>query len=78
MKDFEHVAKNFRDPENNNEVIIPPKNIMTNPPKRGRVGKRTTFSGQIPYMEDDFNRPKIFANDERLRGKSLEQDKPFS
>ena len=72
MKDFDYIQKSFRDPENNNEVMIPPRNIMTNPIKKGRVGKKTTFSGQIPYMEDDFNRPKILATDERLRGKTLE------
>lgn len=72
MKDFEFLQKNFRDPENNNEVMIPPKNIMTNPVKRGRVGKWTSFSGQFPYMEDDFNRPKIMAKTERDNGKLLE------
>lgn len=28
---------------------------MTMPPKRGKVGKCTTFAGVIPYMEDDYN-----------------------
>ena len=78
MKDYEQVVKNFRDAEDNGAVMIGPRNILTNPPKRGRVGKNTTFIGQIPYMEDDFNRPKEMANVERLAGKSLEQEKPFS
>lgn len=78
MKDYEQIEKNYRDAEDNGAVIIGPRNIQTNPPKRGRVGKSTTFSGMIPYTEDDFNRPKLLANEERLAGKSLEQDKPFS
>lgn len=72
MKDFEYLQKNFRDPENNNEVMIPPRNILTCPIKRGRVGKLTSFSGQFPYMMDDFNRPKIMAQAERDKGKLLE------
>ena len=72
MKDYEQIEKNFRDAEDNGAVIIGPRNIQTNPPKNGRVGKQTTFSGMIPYMEDDFNRPKELANVERLAGKSLE------
>ena len=51
---------------------------MTNPPKAGKVGKNTSFGGVVPYMEDDFNRPKTLATEARLAGKELEQDKPFS
>ena len=29
-------------------------------------------------MEDDYNRPKKLANEERLHGYSLMQEKPFS
>lgn len=77
MKDFEHVQKNHRDPENG-DVITKPPNVKTNPAKLGRVGKNTTFGGNIPYMEDDYNRPKTLATEERLAGKLLEQEKPFS
>ena len=52
------MQKNFRSEENNREVVIPPRNILTNPPKVGKIGKNTSFAGVIPYMEDDFNRPK--------------------
>lgn len=58
MKDYEHVVKNFRDAEDNGAVIIGPRNMLTNKAKLGRVGKNTSFSGMIPYMEDDYNRPK--------------------
>ena len=61
MKDYEQVQKNFRDAEDNGAVMIGPRNMQTNPPKLGRVGKNTSFSGMIPYMEDDFNRPKSLA-----------------
>ena len=78
MKEFEHVDKNFRDPENNNEVMIPPRNMLTNPPKRGKVGKQTSFSGVIPYMESHYDIPKEIARKERLAGEALMQEKPFS
>jgi len=78
MKDFEIVQKNFRDEANNGEVMIQPRNMQTNPPKKGAVGKNTSFGGMVPYMEDDFNRPKKLAEAERLKGAALMQDKPFS
>lgn len=68
MKDFEHVQKNFRDVENNNEVMIGPRNLLTNPPKAGIVGKNTTFGGMVPYIEDDYNRPKMMETEKRLAG----------
>ena len=77
MKDYEQVQKHFRD-EENGEVMIQPRNIQTNPPKLGKVGKNTSFGGKVDYMEDDFNRPKILASEERLRGQALMQEKPFS
>lgn len=52
--------------------------MATNPPKKGVVGKNTSFGGMVPYMEDDFNRPKKLAQEERERGAALMQDKPFS
>jgi len=65
MKDFEEIKKNFRSDENPREVVIPPRNILTNPIKRGKVGKQVNFGGSIPYAEDDYNRPKYFAKAER-------------
>lgn len=78
MKDFEQVVKNFRDAEDGGNVKIGPRNILTMPPKKGRVGRSTTFEGMIPYMEDDFNRPREIATKERLHGMTLMQEKPFS
>ena len=37
----------------------------------GKVGKNTSFGGIINYMEDDYNRPKKIATEERLHGYSL-------
>lgn len=77
MKDYEQLQKNFRD-EENGEVMTQPRNMLTNPPKRGIVGKNTTFGGNIPYMEDNYNRPKEIATEEREAGQLLMQEKPFS
>lgn len=71
MKEFEHVQKNFRDPEDNRSVLVGPRNFLVNPPKKGIVGKNTTFSGVIPYMADDYNIPKELAKKERLKGQAL-------
>jgi hypothetical protein len=78
MKEFEHVQKNFRSEENGREVMIAPRNMLTNPPKAGIVGPKTTFGGVIPYMEDNYNRPREIATEERLHGQTLMQEKPFS
>lgn len=77
MKEYELLQKNYRDDENG-EVKIMPKNILTNPSKLGKTGKNTSFGGNIPYIEDDFNIPKILATEERIHGQSLMQEKPFS
>ena len=45
--DRRDVVKNYRDEEG--AVIIAPRNFLTNPIKKGRVGKQTTFSGPIPF-----------------------------
>ena len=78
MQDFVQVEKNFRDEENPRDVVIGPRNMLTNPPKKGAVGKNITFGGNIPYIEDDYMRLKKLATEDRLKGKALEQDKPFS
>jgi len=43
MTDRREVVKNFKDEEGN--VITAPRNFLTNPVKKGKVGKQTTFSG---------------------------------
>jgi len=78
MTDFVEIQKNYREEENPRAVKIAPPNIRTNPMKRGQVGKQVTFGGTIPYMEDDFNRPKVIAQAEREYHESKLQEKPFS
>jgi hypothetical protein len=78
MTDFVEIQKNYKDEENPRDVVIPPRNIMTNPIKKGKNGKQVTFGGSIPYIEDDFNRPKLFAVAEREYHYSKLQEKPFS
>ena len=78
MTDFVEIKKNYRSEENPHDVIIMPPNIRTNPIKKGQVGLRVTFGGTVPYMEDDYNRPKYFAQAEREYSQSMMQDKPFS
>jgi len=63
MQDRNHILKNFRNEEK--EVMIAPPNVRTNPMKRGSVGRNVHFSGVIPYMEDEFERPRLFAAAER-------------
>ena len=77
MTDRTTVIKNFKDEEG--AVIIAPRNFLTNPTKKGRVGKNTTFGGQIPFMTgDDYCIAKEIATKEREYHQSKLQDKPFS
>ena len=80
MTDFIEIKKNYMNDENPRDVNIGPRNINTNPPKNGQSGKQVYFGGviPIPYMEDDYNRPKYFAQAEREYSSSMMQDKPFS
>lgn len=78
MTDFIYIEKNYKNEENPRDVVIPPRNILTNPIKRGQSGKQVYFGGKVPYMEDDFDRPKKLAALERSASHALMQDKPFS
>lgn len=84
MQDFVEVKKNFKSEENPREVMIGPRNFLTNPPKTGTVGKNTTFGGTIPHMakEDEYNRPKMLAREEVFKNqdmvKRIHDNKPFS
>ena len=62
MQEEQHVKKNFRDEEGN--VVTGPRNFLTNPPKIGKVGKRTTFAGVIPYMNEGYDVAKELARKE--------------
>ena len=76
MNDRVELKKNYRDEEGN--VILGPKNFLTNPPKEGKVGKNTTFSGVIKYMPEDYDAIKKLGQEEHKYHLSKLQDKPFS
>jgi len=71
-----HKKKNYRDEEG--AVKIGPRNFTTIPLKRGRVGRLTSFSGQIPYKEDFYDQKKLVLKGEREFHTSKVQEKPFS
>lgn len=76
MVENNHTKKMYRDEEG--AVITEPRNFLTNPPKKGRNGEGTQFGDSVPYMEDDYNRPRQLAKKEREFHQSKLQDKPFS
>lgn len=80
--DFDHltdhveIKKSRKGPDG--AVIIEPRNFLTNPPKKGEVGKGTTFAGKIEHMPDQYDRKKEIARKEREEHEKKVQDKPFS
>jgi len=78
MSDYIPIQKNYKSDENPREVVIELRNVITHPIKKGQCGKYVTFGGTIPYIEDDYNRPKYFARAEREYHYTMLQDKPFS
>ncbi len=63
MTDFKQVSKCKKGPDG--AVIIEPRNFLTNPPKKGEVGKGTTFGGKIEHLPDPFNIKKELERKER-------------
>jgi hypothetical protein len=57
MNDRKDIKKNFRDEEG--AVVIGPKNFVTNPLKKGEVGKGTSFAGHLAHMPDTYDQAKI-------------------
>lgn len=77
MQDTTHIQKNFKAEDNPRDVVTAPRNFITNPPKKGQVGKQTYFGGKIPYTEDDYNRPKELARKELEHHRTKLQEAPF-
>ena len=56
---FEHIdeappkRKDYKDPEGG--VLTGPVCFLTNPMKKGKVGRATSFGGIIPYTEDFYD-----------------------
>lgn len=59
----EPKKKNYKDAEG--AVIVGPKNFVTSPIKKGRVGRGTSLGGLIPYKEDEYDIKRIIAKKER-------------
>ena len=68
MTERVHKDKNFKDDEGC--VMIAARNILTNPPKVGKIGRQTSFGGVIPYTEDEYSRPREIRTKERLHHES--------
>ena len=72
MSDYKEVKINRKGPDG---VITEPRNFLTSPPKKGKIGKgyifrhkmyyRTTLSEKIDYIEDPYNRKKELDKKER-------------
>ena len=52
--DFKEIDRCRKGPDG--AVILGPINFLTNPPKKGIVGKGTTLGGMIEYKAEDYNR----------------------
>lgn len=76
MTDYVEKKKNRKGPDG--AVIIEPRNFLTNPPKKGEVGKGTSFRGTFEHLPDPFDRKKELLKKERLEHESKVQEKPFS
>jgi len=75
----EHAAmkKNYRGADG--KVVIPPRNITTNPPKYGH-GDSTVghlLNKTYPHMADPYNRPQELLSKERAEHKKKLQEAPF-
>lgn len=80
--DFDHMTDYIEKKKcrkgDDGAVITEPRNFLTNPPKKGEVGKGTTFSGTIPHLPDPFDHKRELLTKERLEHESKVQEKPFS
>ena len=76
MTDRHEVKKNYRDEDGG--VIVGPRNFLTNPPKTGKVAKKTTFEEFPAHLADDYNYPKKVQQAEIKYHLSKLQEKPFS
>jgi hypothetical protein len=56
MTDLKEVKKKIKNDDGS--VPTEPRNFLTNPPKKGEVGKGTTFSGVIEHLPDPYNRKR--------------------
>lgn len=74
--ELKDIKKNYRNEDG--EIVVGPKNILTNPLKLGSYGKNVFFGGVIPWMKEDYDVNKELAKKELEYHHSKCQDKPFS
>jgi len=77
MTDHVAVKKNYRGPDG--KVVVPPKNITTNPPKVGH-GDSTVghlISKLPPHIADPYNRKRELEAKERQEHNKKLQEAPF-
>lgn len=75
----EHTHKKVNYRGTDGKVVIPPRNIMTNPPKFGH-GDSTVghlMSKTLPHLPDPYNRPQELLAKERAEHKKKLQEAPF-
>lgn len=76
MSDRVEVKRNFRDIDGH--VIVQPRQIITNPPKKGTVGKQVYLGEKFGHMPDEYDNSKLEATKAFKAAKAKEQEKPFS
>jgi len=77
MPEDDIKKKNYRGADG--KVVIPARNIMTNPPKSGH-GDSTIghlMSKTLPHLPDPYNRPQELLAKERAEHKKKLQEAPF-
>lgn len=74
--DLDEKKKNYKDAEG--QVIVGPRNFLTNGVKKGQVGKNVYIGEKIPYKEDPYDNKKELEKAERKAHHDKLQEKPFS
>lgn len=76
MSDRVDVKKNYRNEDG--AVALAPRNFTTMPPKKGEVGKNTSFGGNLAHLPDEYDNAKEIARKELEEHKAKVQERPFS
>ena len=76
LTDHKEVSKCRKGPDGG--VITEPRNFLTNPPKKGMVGKGTSFAGKLEHLPEPFERKRELEKKELQEHHSKMQEKPFS
>jgi multisubunit Na+/H+ antiporter MnhG subunit len=63
LTDLVEKKKNYKDAEGH--VIIPPRNFLTSPMKKGMIGKNVYLGGLPEYKPDEYDRKRLLERKER-------------